>query len=176
MRPSFPHQLLWFSPLRAIFRRSEGPVEVGARANPHGLVADYSYDSLDQLTSISLEDRTTNPTTVLRSWTYGRNADGNTSLVTEQEVSQTPAVTTYGYDDANRLTTATQAQGPRRSMLGPTSMTTRGIGRRSDCSHDVIAKVRKLEDEEDIEHLRRTAPVLEKQDEGMRSLWPVLTV
>ncbi len=67
---------------------------------PNGLVADYDYNSINQLTTITTRD-STNGNAVVSSYSYGLKPSGRRESITEH----TGRVTTYSYDDLYRLKT-----------------------------------------------------------------------
>ncbi len=69
---------------------------------PNGLVADYDYNSINQLTTITTRD-STNGNAVVSSYSYGLKPSGRRESITEH----TGRVTTYSYDDLYRLKTET---------------------------------------------------------------------
>jgi len=72
-------------------------------AYPNGVAPSYGYDTAGRLASVG----DTKGTTSLFSAAYTRDAVGNPTQVVEAGVVPSPGTTTYGYDAANQLVSAT---------------------------------------------------------------------
>ncbi len=75
-------------------------------ADPNGQTSVDSYDAAGQISAIS---STGTGSTPLRSFTYGRDANGNVTAMSATTGSAAPVDSVYSYDALNRLTSATTA-------------------------------------------------------------------